>query len=209
MQAVNSQVQEITKAIPRGLAIRGVVAIAFGVLILVNPSISLSALVLLVGAFAAVDGVTSLGAAFLPMQTTTRLLFIANGIAGLVVAAITVTNPGITELALLYLVGIWAIVVGVVQFMVAFGAPIDTGARVLSFVYGVVSVAFGAIMFIQPGTGALGLLSLISAYAIVTGVILIGAAWEFRSAANEVKQDVTNALNAGNTSANNTAAGNA
>ena len=60
MQSLNSQVHEVTMAIPRGLAIRGVIAIAFGVLILVNPSVSLSTLVLIIGAFATVDGVISL-----------------------------------------------------------------------------------------------------------------------------------------------------
>jgi len=206
MQSVSSQVEQVTKAIPRGLAIRGVVAIAFGILILVNPNVSLTTLVLIIGAFAAVDGVISLGAAFLPMPTAARLLFVLNGIAGLVVAAITVAQPNITELALVYLIGIWAIVVGFVQFLMAFtSAPVDTSARVLSFVYGVVSIAFGAIMFVQPGTGALAVLSLISAYAIVTGVVLLGAAWEFRAASKEVKQDIANAISSGGT----TAAGNA
>src|SRR5262249_43833104 len=148
-----------------------------------------------------VDGVLSLIAAFLPMPTFPRLLFILNGIAGLVVAAITVTNPNITELALLYLIGFWAIAVGIINFVMAFTAPLATGARVLSFVYGIVSVAFGAIMFVEPGTGALAVLSLISAYAIVTGVVLLGAAWEFRSAANDVKRDLTDAVTRGGASA--------
>jgi len=193
-QSYGAQVDSAIKAIPRGLAIRGVVAIVFGIAILVWPNVSLSALVLLVGAFATVDGVISLIFAFSPMPTSTRLVFIINGIAGIGVGVITVVNPSITELALLYVVGAWAIILGVMQFVVAWQAPVEGRFRVLAFLYGVVAVAFGVIMFIKPGTGALGLLSLISAFAIITGVTLIAAAYDFRTASQEVKDQVRNTM---------------
>ena len=139
MQSVSSQVRGGRQGDPSRTRGRGIVAIAFGVLILSVPNISLSLLVLLVGAFAAVDGVVSLVVAWAPIPTGTRVLYILNGIAGLIVAAITVVSPGITELALVYLVGFWAIAIGVIQFSVAFGAPIDARYRVFSFIYGVIS----------------------------------------------------------------------
>jgi uncharacterized membrane protein HdeD (DUF308 family) len=190
MRSINADVESMVRAIPRGLAIRGVVAIVFGVVILLYPDITLSVLTLLIGAFAAFDGVASLAFALAPMPTAPRLLLVLNGIAGLVVAAVTVINTSITELALLYLIGAWAIVVGVIQFMIAFGSPLPTGYRIASFVYGIASVVFGAIVFIRPGTGALALVTLIAAYAIVTGVALLGAAWEFQRAMGEIRDEV-------------------
>ncbi len=198
MESVGRQVQSTVNNIPRGLAIRGIVAIAFGVLVLVQPNISLSALVFLVGAFATVDGVLSLVLAFGFVPSGSRVWLIINGIAGIAVGVITFTSPDISELALLYVVGAWAIVLGGIQFVAAFSAPVETRYRVLLFVYSVISVVFGVIMFLAPGTGALGLLALIAAYAIVTGVTLIGAAIDFRSTSQDVKDQVGSTLAHGN-----------
>jgi uncharacterized membrane protein HdeD (DUF308 family) len=190
METLATDVDKATNAVVRGLFVRGIVAIAFGVIVLIDPSISLSVLVLLVAAFAAVDGVTSLAVAFGPMTTTPRILLILSGIAGLAVAAITVVNPQITELALLYLIGAWAIAIGILQFAFALSMNLDTGSRIVLFIYGFASIAFGVIMFVRPGTGALGVLALISAYAIVTGVTLLAGAWKLRSSVNEVREAV-------------------
>jgi uncharacterized membrane protein HdeD (DUF308 family) len=193
-QTVGDQLTSTLNRIPMGLAIRGVVAIAFGVLILAFPNISLSTLVYLVAAFAAVDGVVSLVLAFSPMPTSARVWLVVNAIAGIGVGVITVLQPNITELALLYVVGAWAIILGAIQIVAAFSGPLDGSVRILTFVYGIVSIAFGVIIFVRPGTGALGLLALIAAYAIATGVALIGVAWELRSSAKEVREAVDSAM---------------
>jgi uncharacterized membrane protein HdeD (DUF308 family) len=194
MQSIDQRIDQAVARIPMGLAIRGIVAIVFGVAILVWPNVSLSGLVYLIAAFAAVDGVVSLALAFAPLPGSMRLWFILNGIAGIGVGVITIAAPGITELALLYVVGAWAIILGVIQVVLAFTAPVETRFRVVSLLYGVVAVAFGAIMFVRPGTGALGLLALISAFAIVTGITLIGAAWGFQSIRKDVREKVAGAM---------------
>jgi len=190
METLATDLDRASGAVVRGLFVRGIVAIAFGVIVLVDPNVSLSVLVLLVAAFAAVDGVTSLVTAFGPLPSTARILLILSGIAGLAVAAITFVNPQITELALLYLIGAWAIAIGILQFALALSMNLDTGSRIVLFIYGLASVAFGVIMFVRPGTGALGVLALISAYAIVTGVTLLAAAWKLRSGLNELRAAV-------------------
>ena len=193
METLATDLDKATTSVVRGLFVRGLVAIAFGVIVLIDPQISLSVLVLLVAAFAAVDGITSLVVAFGPMPSTARIVLILSGIAGLAVAAITVINPQITELALLYLIGAWAIAIGILQFGLALSMNLDTGSRIVLFIYGFASVAFGVIMFVRPGTGALGVLALISAYAIVTGVTLLAGAWKLRSTINDVRSTVNTA----------------
>jgi uncharacterized membrane protein HdeD (DUF308 family) len=205
METLASDVNRVTNAMVRGLFVRGIVAIVFGVLVLVYPDLSLSALVYIVAAFAAVDGITSLVTAFAPMPTNARILLILSGLAGLGLAIITVVNPQITELALLYLIGAWAIAIGVLQFGAAFSLPLDTGSKVLLFVYGFAAVAFGVIMFVRPGTGALGVLALISAFAIVTGVTLLAAGWKLRSSIDEVREAVETATTSQQPSTSTTA----
>lgn len=190
MDTLATDLDRASGAMVRGLFVRGIVAIAFGLIVLIDPQISMSVLVLLVAAFAAVDGATSLVMAFGPMPSNSRILLILSGAAGLAVAAITVINPQITELALLYLIGAWAIAIGVLQFALALSLGLDTGSRIVLFIYGLASVAFGVIMFVRPGTGALGVLALISAYAVVTGVTLLAAAWKLRTGLNEVRTAV-------------------
>jgi uncharacterized membrane protein HdeD (DUF308 family) len=127
METLATDLDRASGAVVRGLFVRGIVAVAFGLIVLVDPSVSLQVLVLLVAAFAAVDGVTSLVTAFAPMPSTARILLILSGIAGLAVAAITFVNPQITELALLYVIGAWAIAVGILQFALAASMGLDTG----------------------------------------------------------------------------------
>jgi len=194
MDTVQDRIDAAVSRIPRGLAIRGVIAIAFGVIILLWPGITLQALTLLVGAFALVDGVASLAFAFAPMSTGSRFWLVLNGVAGLAVGVIVFLSPSISELALLYVVGAWAIVLGVVQLVSAFAAPIDGRYRVLLVVYSAFSIVFGTIMFVRPGAGAIGLVALIAAYAIVSGITLIAAAMDFRSATREVQADIARAM---------------
>src|SRR5262245_39216995 len=125
MTTVQDQISATVQRIPRGLAIRGVIAIAFGVIVLMWPSITLQALTLVVGAFALVDGVVSLAFAFGPMAGTTRLWLVLNGVAGLIVGVFVFVQPSLSELALLYTVGAWAIALGAIQFVAAILAPID------------------------------------------------------------------------------------
>jgi uncharacterized membrane protein HdeD (DUF308 family) len=194
MDSVQDRVDATIRGIPRGLAIRGVIAIAFGVIVLLWPGITLQALTLLVGAFALVDGVVSLALAFAPMSTSSRLWLVLNGIAGVAVGLVVFTSPSISELALLYVVGAWAIALGVIQLASAFAAPIEARDRVFLLIYGAISVVFGTVMFVRPGAGALGLVALIAAYAIVSGITLLMAAMDFRTATKEVQADIARVM---------------
>jgi uncharacterized membrane protein HdeD (DUF308 family) len=191
---VQDQINSTVERIPRGLAIRGVIAIVFGLAVLVWPNITLQGLTLIVGAFALVDGVASLVLAFSPMLGGARFWLVINGIAGLIVGVFVFVQPSLSELALLYVVGAYAIALGAIQFVVALTAPIEGRYRFLLFVYSAFSVVFGAIMFVRPDAGAVGLVSLISAYAIVTGITLVAAAMDFRSASNDVKTQIASAM---------------
>jgi uncharacterized membrane protein HdeD (DUF308 family) len=194
MDSMQDQVDATVSRIPRGLAIRGVIAIAFGVMILAWRGITLQALTLLVGAFALVDGVASLAFAFAPMSTSSRLWLVLIGIAGVAVGVIVFVSPSISELALLYVVGAWAIVLGVVQLVSAFATSIEARYRVLLLIYSAFSIVFGTIMFVRPGAGAIGLVALIAAYAIVSGITLIAAALDFCSATKEVQAEIARVM---------------
>lgn len=102
------------------------------------------------------------------------------GIAGVAVGVITYLYTDISALALLFVVGGWAIALGIMQLVVAFRTPMERSTRVLVGLYGVISIAFGTLIYVQPVGGAVALVALIAAFAIVTGCTLIAVGIEVR-----------------------------
>jgi uncharacterized membrane protein HdeD (DUF308 family) len=153
------------------LGINGVLAIAVGVVILVWPGISLYALTLLFGAYSLATGIVGLATAFngdTPKDHRVWLVFMS--LLGIVVGVVVFAWTGMSALALLYVIGAYAIVFGIITVVGGFWLPLDGGDTALLVLSGLVSIAFGVVMFAKPGDGALVLLALIAAYAIVTGL---------------------------------------
>src|SRR5258708_32496295 len=102
------------------LAIRGLVAIMLGVVAFAWPGITLGALVLLFGAYALIDGIASIVGAVRASRAHERWgVLLLEGFAGILTSAVTVVWPGITALALVYLIAAWALVTGVFEIIAA------------------------------------------------------------------------------------------
>jgi uncharacterized membrane protein HdeD (DUF308 family) len=67
-------------------------------------------------------------------------------------------------------IGAYAIVLGIGAISAAFVLPLSGGDSALLGLTGVLSIAFGVVMFAKPGAGALAVLALIAAYAIIIGL---------------------------------------
>jgi uncharacterized membrane protein HdeD (DUF308 family) len=152
------------------LGLNGVLAIAVGVVILVWPGISLYALTILVGAYALATGVIGLYYAFTADGKSERGWLIFSSLLGIAVGLVILVWPNISALALLYVIGIYAVALGIMAIVGAFWLPIDGGDTALMILSGLVSIAFGIVIFAKPGTGALVTLALIAAFALVTGI---------------------------------------
>src|SRR5581483_5379609 len=101
-------------------AVRGLLAIAFGLAALVWPGITLVVMALLFGAYVLVDGVGSLVAYFRRRVTDRyRMAHLVAGVAAVVAGVLTLLWPGITALALTLLIGVWAVVIGVLDIVAA------------------------------------------------------------------------------------------
>jgi len=172
-------------------ALRGALAIAFAVVILIWPNIGLTALIALFGAFALVSGITTIAAAFnLPIRGAQRAWLVFEGLLGIAVGVIVFVWPDLSALGLLYAIAAWAIAIGVFEIALAFVLPLSGGRSLPVVLGGLLSVAFGVIMFAHPGAGAVALLALVAAFALVTGVMQIAFALELRRVVAEVEQRV-------------------
>jgi uncharacterized membrane protein HdeD (DUF308 family) len=152
------------------VALRGLLAIVFGTLALVYPGITLVSLVLVFGAYAFADGVLAIGAAF-GHGGREAVWYVLDGILGIAVGVATFLYPNIAGQALVYLVGIWAVLTGIFEVVAGFELPFSKDW--LLALAGIASIVFGVLVFANPGSGALAIVWLIGAYALVFGVTLL------------------------------------
>jgi uncharacterized membrane protein HdeD (DUF308 family) len=176
-------------------AIRGILAIALGILAFVEPGITLVALIAVFAAYAIFDGVLAI-AAGVSVEGGPRWLFILGGILGIAIGLLTLNRPDITAIALVYLIAVWAIATGVSEAAAAYSFREVLENEWLLAISGVVSVAFGVLLIFEPGDGVLAVLWLIGFYAIFAGVMYIGAGLRLRSV-HEKLAPVEKAMGAG------------
>lgn len=115
-----------------------------------------------------------------------RGMRVVEGLAGIVLGVIALAWPGITTVALLYLVAAWAVVTGILEIVTAINLREAIQNEWLLGVSGLGSVLFGVILAVRPGAGALALIWLIGGYAIAFGVLLIALAVRLRVFAKKV-----------------------
>jgi uncharacterized membrane protein HdeD (DUF308 family) len=164
------------------LALRGLIAVVFGVLAFMWPHATLITLVLLFGAFALVNGILSLIlAAKIPKGYPRVASLILGGLLGILAGLLTFIMPGITALGLLILIAVWAIVTGIMEFVTAVRLRKIITNEWLLMLAGIASVAFGVILLLQPAAGALALIWLIATWAVVFGILLIIVAFRMRN----------------------------
>ena len=168
--------------------IRGVAAIAFGVLAFLWPGVTLLVLVTLFAAYMLIDGIAlliSLRRAE-PATTGHRLTVALMGILGVGVGLATIVWPGITALALLYLVAFWAITLGLTQVIAAIRLRREISGELWFVIGGLLTVAFGVLILVFPGTGLLSLIWLVGIWAIVFGLTNLVLAWRLRGLHHQI-----------------------
>jgi len=162
--------------------LRGVAGVVFGVITFVAPGLSLAALVLLFGAYALVDGVLAAISAIRWRGETDRWwVILLEGLASIAAGIVTFVWPGISALALLYVIAAWALVTGGLEIAAAIRLRrIITGEWLLVLI-GILSMAVGVLLALFPSAGALALVIWIGAYVAAAGVLLIALAFRLRS----------------------------
>jgi uncharacterized membrane protein HdeD (DUF308 family) len=176
VQEAEQLAEDQLKRMRWALGLSGALSVLFGIVIIVWPSISLHALVLLFGAYALVRGIFGLAAAISSPIKQGRGWLVVASLAGIAVGVLVFLWTDMSALALLYVIGAYAIALGIITVGGAFWLPLENGDRILLAVTGFVSILFGIVMFAKPGDGALVLLALIAAYSLVVGFVELAVA---------------------------------
>ena len=160
------------------VGLRGLIAILFGLAAFFWPGLTLFALVILFGAYALVDGLFAILAAVRAAEQHTRWWsLVVEGLVGIAVGLLTFFYPGVTAVALLYIIAAWAIVTGIFEIIAAIQLHQEITNEWLLGLSGLASVLFGIVAMVTPGAGALAIVWLIGVYAIVFGVLQLGLAY--------------------------------
>ena len=161
--------------------LRGIAGIVFGVLAFAWPGLTLLTLVLFYGAYALVDGILALVAAFTggtkPVPTWWLIVV---GLFGIAAGLVTFLWPGITALVLIVFIGAWAIAHGIFEIVGAIKLRKEIDNEWWLILAGALSVIFGVVVLAAPGAGALGLVWAIGAYSFVFGILLVGLSLRLR-----------------------------
>lgn len=164
------------------VAVRGFLALLFGILLLAWPGIGMFIFAIIFGAYAFVDGIFTLVAAInYKAGAGQRAWLFVRGICGIIVGIVTFFWPAITEIALVLIIGAWALITGVMELNFAFRAVKETGARWLFAISGILSIIVGILLLIQPIAGIIAVIWVIGAYAVIAGILLIVLGFRLRS----------------------------
>jgi uncharacterized membrane protein HdeD (DUF308 family) len=180
------------------VALRGVLAIVFGVVALFFTGSTLLALVYVFGIYAMLNGIFAIVAAVRAGEAHLRWGWLAvAGIVGVAAGIVSLLWPGITALAVVLVVAGWAIIIGVAEIAFALSWPSTLAHPWLAALSGAVSVVYGVLLAVWPRSGAVALTWLLGIYAIVYGAMLLYYAYRLQA----LRQDVRSAAGLRRTSA--------
>ena len=164
--------------------LRGILAILFGLFALFAPGTALLALVFVFAAYAILDGIAALVVGIRHRTDDPHWVWhVVQGAVSVLAGIIAFAWPGVTVLAILFVIAFWSIVGGIAEVVESFMMR-KRGSEGWGWMLaaGIVSVLFGVVLLASPGTALITLLWLVGAYAIVFGVIIVVWAVRLRRA---------------------------
>lgn len=161
--------------------LRGVLAILFGLACTMAPLITLALLAFWAGAFILADGVVGLIGTFANWkQLEDKWLLVLEAGLNILIGYLIIRMPDATVLALVLMMAIWAVLAGVVRVAMAVRVRKEIKGEGWLILSGLLSVAFGVLLFAVPAVGLVTLALILGMSALVIGGVLIIMGLRFR-----------------------------
>ena len=160
--------------IPLSFAVRAIVAIVFGLLMLIFPRHALPGLIFAFAVFVLLEGLASLIAAAFARSWT--LLF--SGLLSVVVGVFFLSSPLASAAALVAFLAIWMVLIGVLVIATALQQRKFVRHPWVHVIAGIVPIVFGLWLLVWPFMGLAGLAMTIGIYSLSWGILLLWTAYE-------------------------------
>ena len=158
------------KSSSTSLILLGILAVIVGIIAIAWPGATVYALVILFAVYAFLDAGLEAARAFGSRTAGPVFGHLLLGLISLAAGVIALVWPSPTALVLVLVVGIWAVAGGVVEIVNGFRSGETAGTRAMFILTGLVSVAFGVLLFARPGVGAVTLALLFGLFSLVYGI---------------------------------------
>jgi uncharacterized membrane protein HdeD (DUF308 family) len=156
------------------LALRGVLAIVFGLIALFHPGAAITALAFILGIYLLLDGIFALIASFrFSHQDNRWIALLLEGLFGIIIGLLTVFHPLVLAVAIIYLIAAWAIVTGIFEIIAAVQLRRVIAGEWALLLTGIVSLLLGILLIAHPGAGLLASAWLLGIYALIFGVLMV------------------------------------
>ena len=163
--------------------LRGLVAIALGILVFTRPVWSLGAVMLAFAVYALVEGTSDLFAAIIGWRhRDDRWMLLLEALIGIGIGIVTLRTPGITAIVVIFLIAAWALATGVLRIIEGLRLRREIPGEIWLVLGGVFSVIFALLVMTRPLAGALALVRVIGVYALILGATEVLLAFKVRSA---------------------------
>jgi uncharacterized membrane protein HdeD (DUF308 family) len=192
MQSVERK-RPVFKSMSTSMIVTGALAIIAGIIALAWPSVTVLALVILFAVYAFSDSAVQGMRAFSSGSAGPVIGHLLLGLIDIAAGLVAIIWPGPTALVLVFVLAAWAVIGGIVEFAAGFSAGETAGTRALFLIGGLVSVAFGVVLFARPGVGALTLALLFGLFALIYGISQVSAGIQLRQTGGTVRSVLRNA----------------
>jgi uncharacterized membrane protein HdeD (DUF308 family) len=172
------------KSLSTSLIVRGILAVAAGIMALAWPGITVLALVVLFAVYAFIAAGLQAVRAFSSPKAGPVFGHLLLGLLDLAAGVIALAWPAPTALVLVLIVGSWAVIAGAFEITAAFAKGEPASTRALLILGGLVSTTFGAVLFARPGIGALTLALLFGLFSLIHGAVMLVDGIELRHTGN-------------------------
>jgi uncharacterized membrane protein HdeD (DUF308 family) len=175
------------KSTSTSLILLGILAVIVGIIAIAWPGVTILALVILFAIYAFMAAGLQAARAFSGRTAGPVLGHLVLGLIDLAAGVIALVWPEPTAFVLVIVVAAWALVGGIAEIAAGFGSGETAGTRAMFIVAGLVSVAFGVVLFARPGVGAVTLALLFGLYSMIYGFSQIMAGVQARQLGRTVQ----------------------
>jgi len=157
----------------KSLALRGFVAVIFGILAIVATQFVLDFLVYMFGFFAIISGIMNAGVGISSEKSELpKWLLVTTGLLGILLGIFALLTPLIIAMTITMFIAAWALITGVSELGLAFSNK-TAPHRALLALSGIIGILFAIILVLTPLLGAYALVIVLGIYVLVFGLISI------------------------------------